>query len=328
MPVTLAQAKLDAQDDIQAGIIDEYAKSSFLLGAMPFDDAVSPGTSGATLTYGYTRLATQRAAAARAINSEYTPAEVTKTRHTVELKPFGGSYQIDRVVAKVGRALVDEVALQASQLVKAASAYFHDTAINGDSGTDANAFDGLDVALAGSDTEFSADAVVDVRGATIGANSTEAHDALDVIDEWLSLLNGTPDMILGNAKAIARLRSLARRAGYFSQSRDDFGRTVESYNGIQFMDAGAKAGTNDPIVPIATRTVGGTPTDGLTDLYAVRLGLDGFHGVSLAGDNLVNQWLPDFNSAGAVKTGEVEMVAAVALKATKAASVLRNVRVQ
>ena len=61
--ITLAQAKLNTQDDIQAGVIDEFRKSSFILDNIPFDDAVTPGTNGATLTYGYTRLITQPTAA-------------------------------------------------------------------------------------------------------------------------------------------------------------------------------------------------------------------------------------------------------------------------
>ena len=66
---------------------------------------------------------------------------------------------------------------------------------------------------------------------------------------------------------------------------------------------------------------------GVTSLYAARIDLDGFHGVSLAGRPLVRQWLPDFETSGAVKKGEVEMIAAVALKATKAAGVLRGLKV-
>jgi hypothetical protein len=31
MAITLAQAKLNTQDDIQAGVIDEFRKSSFIL---------------------------------------------------------------------------------------------------------------------------------------------------------------------------------------------------------------------------------------------------------------------------------------------------------
>jgi hypothetical protein len=43
---------------------------------------------------------------------------------------------------------------------------------------------------------------------------------------------------------------------------------------------------------------------------------------------LIKTWLPDFTRAGAVKTGEVEMgPVSIALKASKAAAVIRNVKV-
>jgi hypothetical protein len=45
----------------------------------------------------------------------------------------------------------------------------------------------------------------------------------------------------------------------------------------------------------------------LTDLYAYRVGLDGFHGVAVSGQPQSGPWLPDFTEAGAVETGEVEM---------------------
>ena len=91
MAVTLAQAKLNVTDDLQLGIIDEFAKSSYILNNIPFHDCVSPVGGGATLTYGYTRLITQPTAAFRAVNSEYTPQEVKKQRYTTDLKVFRGS---------------------------------------------------------------------------------------------------------------------------------------------------------------------------------------------------------------------------------------------
>lgn len=68
---------------------------------------------------------------------------------------------------------------------------------------------------------------------------------------------------------------------------------------------------------------------GLTDIYAVHFSvLDGFHGITLTGNSGIRSYLPDFSQPGAVKKGEVELVACVALKNTKAAGVLRNVKVQ
>ncbi len=48
----------------------------------------------------------------------------------------------------------------------------------------------------------------------------------------------------------------------------------------------------------------------------------------MAGQPPVKAYLPDYKTAGAVKRGEVEMVAGVALKATKSAGVLRNIKVK
>lgn len=95
-----------------------------------------------------------------------------------------------------------------------------------------------------------------------------------------------------------------------------------------FADPGDKAGSNNPIIPVENRTVGGTAATSLTDLYAYRVGLDGFHGVACMGGTVVRQWLPNFETPGAVKFGEVELgPVAVALKSTKAATVFRNLKV-
>jgi hypothetical protein len=147
MPVTLAQAKLNTQDHLIPTIIDEFRKQSAILDAMPFEPAVNPMGGGSTLTYGYHRVLAERAAQFRAINTEYVPEEATKERFTVDLKPVGGAYQIDRVLAQVARGA--EVAFQARQLIKGSVAKFTDELINGDTSVDANGFDGLDKALTG-----------------------------------------------------------------------------------------------------------------------------------------------------------------------------------
>lgn len=316
MAVTLAQAKLNVQDDLQMGVIDEFAKSSFIMNNIPFADCVSPTGGGATLTYGYTRLITQPTAAFRKVNAEYTPGEVTKQRFTTDLKVFGGSFQIDRIIAGMG-GIVDEVQLQMSQKIKAASALFSDTIINGNSSENEDVFDGLDVAVTGSDTEYAPLTPIDLStSAKVTENAAVFTDALD---EWLGTMDGV-SCLMCNQKMLAKFRAVARRMGMYQITKNDFGQKVEMYGDIPMVDLGAKAGSNDPI--IAT-----DPEDGTTAIYAVRFGIDGFHAISMAGMPPVKAWLPDFTTAGAVKTGEVEMVAGCALKATKAAGVFRNIKV-
>lgn len=326
MPITLAQAKVNVPDALSKNVIDEFRKSSFLLDNMIFDNVVSPVGGGATMTYGYNRVKTQPTASFREINSEYTPQEVDTEHFTVDLKIFGGAFQIDRVIADMG-GIINEVTFQMQQKIKAARALFHDTVINGDSAVDSKAFDGLDKAIAGSSTEYNKNAYIDLS--TSNAMDTNYKAFLDALDDFLSTLDGKPSFLAGNSKLITKIKSVARRAGYFSQSEDAFGRKVDNYDGIPLIDLGEKPGSTLPVVPIVnTRKPDGSNTvTGLTDLYAARLALDGFHGVSPTGTGLIKQYMPDFTTPGAVKTGEVEMIAAVALKATKAAAVFRNIKV-
>ena len=317
MAVTLEQAKLNVQDDLQLGVIDEFRKSTWLFDNLIFDDVVSATGGGATLTYAYTRLKTQPTAGFRNVNEEYATSEVEKQRFTADLKIFGGGFKVDRVIANIG-GIADEVALQMAQKIKAAGALFNDTVINGDSAVDSKSFDGLEKALKGSSTEYKPAAAIDLSTSEAVTKNFQAF--LDALDEFLMTLDGKPSFIGGNTKLIAKLRACARRAGMYQVTKDSFGNQVESYGGIPFVDFGSKPGTNDDVVK--------TETTGETSLYAARIGLDGFHGISMAGQPPVKTWLPDFATAGAVKEGEVEMIAAVALKATKAAGVMRKIKVK
>jgi hypothetical protein len=325
MVVTLAQAKLNATDNIDTMVIDEFQKSSWLAENLMFHDAVNAAGQGATLTYGYTRQVSQAGAGFRAVNSEYTPAEATKQRFTVDLKPLGGSFQIDRVNAAVAAGA--EVAFQMREKIKASNTALLDAFINGDTTVDANGFDGVSKALVGTTTELGATTGTDWT--SIAAGNDTAFAALDTFDELLALLDGPATAVFGNMKLLAKLRGIVRRAGYWTQDVVTFSSgqvRVERFGNVVVVDPGTKAGSATDIIPVTAKTVGGQAGT-YTDLYAVRLGMDGVHGVSMAGMPLVRQWLPDFTKAGAVKTGEVELgPVAIAVKRTKSIAVRRNIR--
>ena len=294
MAITLEEAKKNVQDDLQMGVIDEFQKSNWILEHIPFDDAVSPTGGGATPSYSYTRLKTQPTAEFREINKEYTPSEVTKERHTVEIKLFGGAYEIDRVIASMG-GIVSEVELQQAQKIKAAQALFNDTFINGDSGVNTKAFDGLDKALTGSSTEYNKGNTIDLSTSELVTNNFQYF--LDMLDEFLGGLDGTPSFIAGNNKLIAKLRACARRASMYSVTKDNWGNQVESYGGIPFIDMKTKPGTNDEVIDIDS-------SSGETSLYVARLGMDGLHAVSFAGVAPVQTWLPDFTRSEERRVGK------------------------
>ena len=313
MAITLLEAKVGMADKVDQQVVDMFRRSSLLLDNMVFDNVISPGTGGSTLTYGYIQLKSPSTAAVRTVGSEYTPGEAKKEKKTTSAVIMGGAFQVDRVLQNTAGA-ADELAFQAEQKIKATANYFHDLVINGD--VDNGNFDGLKKLLTGTANEVTST----VSLATSQDLDDNYNAFLDEMDSFLSLLDGTPSMLLMNRQMLVKLRAIARRAGYYERKQDDFGRTVETYAGIPLMDMGQffdGENTRDVI----------ENEDGKTAIYAVSLGLDGFHGISPMGDGVIVSYMPDLNAPGAVKTGEVELVAGVALKNTLKAGVLKDIQI-
>ena len=313
MAITLYEAKVGMADKVDQQIVDMFRRSSQLLDCMTFDNVIAPGTGGSTLTYGYIQLKTPGTAAVRAVGAEYTPGEAKREKKTTGAVIMGGSFQVDRVLQNSAGA-ADEVAFQAEQKIKATANCFHNMVINGDS--ENGEFDGLKKLLAGTANEM-----VSAVSLASSQELDENYNAfLDEMDAFLAALDGTPSMLLMNTAMLIKLRSIARRAGYYERTRDDFGNFVETYAGIPMVDMGKYFDGENTADVIPTQA-------GKTAIYAVCLGLDGFHGISPQGDGVINCYLPDLNAPGAVKTGEVELVAGVALKNTLKAAVLKDITV-
>ncbi len=328
MAITLAELKVGMTDKVAAQVVDTFIRESQVLELLPFDDAVSP-TGGSTLTYGYVQKKIPGQTAFRAINAEYTASQATVEKKSVDLKIFGGAFEIDRVI-KQAEGMYNSMAYQIEEKVKSAVGTFHNAMINGDSTNNSLEFDGLDKFLVGQSTEYNTGAVIDLSTmAKVKENADAFYEALT------KLVNQTgANAVFVNNDMKTKIETVARILGYKTDSEEAFGRTVTSINGVRIIDLGnvAKVSgetvTEEPIIANKTRQVASASTTGLTDIYAVKFDInDGFHGVTLTGDAIINQYLPDFNTPGAVKKGEVEMVAAVALKNTKAAGVLRNVKI-
>lgn len=325
MPITLADAKAGMADKVDQQVVDMFRRSSLLLDRLTFDNAISPGTGGSTLVYGYTQLVTPSTAAVRDINSEYTANEAKRMKKTTQAIIMGGAFEVDRVIQDTSGA-IDELVFQADEKIKATANFFTYCAINGTaasaagSGKAAGTFDGLNKLLAKSSTEYTATADLSTSE-NVTANYNQF---LDELDEFISGLDGMPDMLIMNRKMLSKLRGIARRAGYYESTKDDFGRVVETYNGIALMDAGEYYdGTKT--VDIVADTAAGTDTFGTSDIYAVKFGLDAFHGISPTGTKVITSYMPDLTLPGAVKKGEVELVAGVALKNTLKAGHMKGI---
>jgi hypothetical protein len=339
MTITLADAQKNSASDVDYAVIDEIRRTSWLLDQLEFDDTATPGTGGGSLTYTYSRLTATRGGGFRAYNTEYAPAEARRTQYTSSLYPFGGAYNLDRALAHLGPRLTDELAFQTGQLVKGARVTFATQLIIGDHASNVLGFDGLDVALTGSVSEYFPNATTfytDWSEATVNTVD-KAITASNELDLFLSLLDDEPNALLGNRLLIARVRAIAKRAGQYTIQQDDLGRTIERYGNAALIDLGV---TNDDltgdttyVIPNETRDPdgggGGGNITNLSDLYAVRFGMDALHGASVAGKPLVENWEPDWTVAGAVKTGELEIgPATMVLKSTRSCGVFRNIKVK
>jgi hypothetical protein len=327
--LTLAEYKAQMIDNVNRGVIDEFIKSDYVLQNIPFDSNAYPSAGGNAWTYAYNRVTTQPTAATRALGNEFVAQDAKTTRYSIDLKILGGSHEFDRVMASTGY-IADQVTMQLQQKTKAVRSLFHDLFINGNTGSDANAFDGLSVALTGSTTEYNADTVGEVDTEIDLSSSTNVDNNyktfLDKLDDFLSLLDGRPSVLLMNRAMKVKMMQVARRALAYTEERNEFGVPVSFYNGIPFVDLGEKPGSTTDIIGTVSR--GSPATTGLTDIYAVRFGVDGVHAVSPSSTSaFLNTYLPNMSLPGAVKKLEVEMVTTVVLKATKAAGVFRNLKV-
>lgn len=366
--ITLAEAKVGMADKVDQAVIDEFRRGSLLLDKLVFDNAVAPGTGGSTLTYGYKKLKTPSTAGFRKINGSYQNNEAKREKASADLKIFGGNFKIDRVLINTSGA-VDELDFQMKEKIKGAINLFHNTVINGNEAVNEDEFNGLDVMLKGSSTEYNASVyeltkdtalvaeklyytrsgsgttaspykytlvtspkVADIATYYENVNIFDLSTSiemdknyqafLDMMDEFVSIMQGKPTMFLGNNKLITKIKGIARRAGYYSKSEDAFGRSVDMWDNIPLVDLEDyfDGTTTTPCVKISV--------EGLTDLYAVQIAKDAFHGVSPTGNGVINTCLPDMKTPGTVKEGDVEMVAAVVLKNTLKAGVLRNIKVK
>lgn len=314
MALTLAEAKQLSQDKLTNIVVDEFRKSA-LLDVMIFDDTVKP-QGGESLTYAYNRITTQATAAGRAINSEYGAQETKTTRYTVDLKPFGGSFNLDRVIINHETQVVNHIQFQIEQKIKATRALFADWFINGNSATPTQ-FDGINKAITGSSTELEPTTTIDLS--TSSNIDTNWKVFLDHLRKLRAKLDGAPSLYMMNTDMFGIFQSVMDRAGINLANKENYGDEVAIWGPSLVMALGDKPGTANPII--------GVDAYGETSIYCARIALDGVHGVSPEGSPLVQIYLPDMTVPGAVKLGEVEMVAAVAVKATKSAGVLRGVQI-
>lgn len=260
MAVTLAQAALLSENDLQRGVIETFVQESPVLDRLPLMNIEGNA-------YAYNAEATLPGVAFRSVNEAYTESTGTVNQLTESLVILGGDADVDRFIVQTRGNLNDQRAIQTRMKVKAASYKFQDTFFNGDVSVDTKSFDGLKKRLTGAQ-------VIDYGTNGTGVNADDAtrnsfFDALDDLVAHVPGLTAGNGAIYANRLLIGKIKSAGRRVGGVDFFKEDTtGKRILAWNGIPILDPGADLAGTD-ILPL-TETQGSSSLAG--SIYAVKFG--------------------------------------------------------
>lgn len=315
MAVTLAQAAVLSQNQLQRGVIETFVQTSPILDRLPLMDIEGNA-------YAYNQEATLPGVAFRSVNESYTESTGTVVQNTESLVILGGDADVDRFIQQTRGNLNDQRAVQTAMKIKAASYKFQDTFFNGDVTVDPKGFDGLKKRLTGNQV---LDA--DTNGLAINTDDATRHDFFDMLDELVAAvpgLDGTNGAIYANSKIQGKIKSAGRRIGGVETVREDMtGKRVLMWNGIPILDPGATAAGAQILPQTETQ---GTSSDS-SSIYAVRFGQDeGDQAVTgLTNGGVMVDDLGQLQEKPAFRT-RIEFYCGLATFGGKAAARLRGVR--
>jgi hypothetical protein len=262
MAVTLAQAALLSENDLQRGVIETFVQESPVLDRLPLMDIEGNA-------YAYNEELALPGVAFRAVNEAYTESTGTVNQKTESLVILGGDADVDRFIVQTRGNLNDQRATQTRMKVKAASYKFQDTFFNGDVTVDTKSFDGLKKRLTG-------DQVIDyaTNGSGVNTDDTTRQGFFDALDDLVSRVPGldaTNGAIYANRLLLGKIRSAGRRIGgvdYFNE--DATGKRVLTWNGIPILDPGTTAA--GATILAQSETQGSSSV--ASSIYAVKFGQD------------------------------------------------------
>ena len=198
MALSLAQAALNTQNELQRGVMETFVQESSVLDRVPLE----PIEGNA---YAYNEEATLPGIEFRAVNAAYSESTGTINQKTEALVILGGDADVDTFLVATRGNLNDLRAQQTRLKVKAASYKYQDAFVNGDVAVDANSFDGLKKRLTGSQVIS-----MGTNGAAILTDAATMHAFFDKLDELLALVPGASALYM-NSLIRSKIMSAMRR---------------------------------------------------------------------------------------------------------------------
>ena len=264
--LTMIEAAKLMNNPLQTGIIEIFAANNPVLERLPFVDIQGNA-------FRYNREGALPGIAFRGINESYTESTGVINPQTETLTICGGDSDYDVALVKMGSGSNDLRAAHDAMKSKTFTLTWLKTFFDGDSSMRPREFDGLNARLDGTTQEVKASS--GAGGATL---------TLDKVDELIDAIQGTPDILLMNAKMRRKINNLVRAAGQATEVvNDQFGRRIDAYAGIPIGVVGDDS-EGDAILGFDEDD--GSANLDTTSIYAVRFGLDGLHGIQTEAMNV------------------------------------------
>jgi len=260
MALTLAEAAKLSNDTLLIGVIETIIYDSPVLQAMPFIEIVGNGLT-------YNRENQAATAGFYDVGDAWSESTPTFTQQTATLKILGGDADIDNFLAATRSNIQDLEAAIVQLKAKAVQQKFDDTFINGDTGADAKAFDGVDKLCE--------------SGQSLSMGTNGATLTLEKLDELVdNIKGGKPDMLLMSKRSRRKLTALSRGtgSGILEADRNQFGQMVQFYDGIPI-------GVNDWVAD--DKTVGSS--NDCSTIYALLYGEGAVAGLTAPGGLVVER---------------------------------------
>lgn len=331
-PVTLDEVRKLMGDDWRRDITNDFIRTGYFSRHMTFHSLRNPYTGGSGIRHRFTRLQRTAPVNGRMVNEMYTPQRVDTNSETVEIKYWGGTFQLDRILADAG-TLEPEIYLQMSQLAQSCAYYFDQQCIIGDATVDqSREFSGIKVIAEAYDRIQPAR---NPAGQEIDIYDTTNYDTfkancryfLFAMDEWLASFDRKPTFLMGNARMIACLRQVAREVGVYQTTKDQWGYNVEQYDGMELVTTSWKVDqslsnthtfTREEILPIQNNK---------SEIIAGRFGRDAIYGICPAIGEIIRTWYPNYggNNVKPVQEAGVEMSAAMVVNRIESIGILSNI---
>lgn len=288
MSFLLADAKKLTQDMLQRGVIETMEKTSGVLQRLPFIEVVGSG-------YAYNVMEELPEVNYREVNKGYKNTAATVTRAVESLVIFGGDADVDVFLGRTHSNLNDIRALNTEAKAKSVARTFEKEFFAGTGENAVSSEGGNAPTLKGLDQRIKDS----VAGTEIKATLT-----LDALNELLdAVVDGADTLFMSKKMRREVMKLLQENNHYIESGKDEFGRMVQYYGGVEIV------AVDDSLIPA-------------DKIYAVKFGTDSYvHGLSNGG--IQARDLGELDTLPVYRT-RIEMYVGLATKHKKSFAVLNT----